>query len=80
MRPGQSAMAFDQLRIPGEPPVTHQFGELEAETEIPIESFEPDPAKHDAETQSYLQPLISMARVIAQIEARVDRTEADVIT
>jgi phosphoglucomutase len=45
-----------------------------------IESFEPDPAKHDAETQSYLQPLISMARVIAQIEARVDRTEADVIT
>jgi phosphoglucomutase len=45
-----------------------------------LESFEPDPAKHDRETQEAMQPLILIARELAQIEARTGRSEPDVIT
>jgi phosphoglucomutase len=45
-----------------------------------IESFEPDPAKHETDTQDYLQFLVRIARDLARIEARFARAEPDVIT
>jgi phosphoglucomutase len=45
-----------------------------------LESFEPDPARHDQETQETMQPLILIARELAQIEARTGRSEPDVVT
>jgi len=45
-----------------------------------LEFFEADAAKHDQETQEAMRPLILIARELAQIETRTDRTEPDVIT
>jgi phosphoglucomutase len=45
-----------------------------------LESFEPDPARHDQDTQEAMAPLILIARELAQIEARTGRKEPDVIT
>jgi phosphoglucomutase len=45
-----------------------------------LELFEADVAKHDRETQEVMQPLIQIARDLAQIEARTGRSEPDVIT
>ena len=45
-----------------------------------LEFFEPDPAQHQRETQEAMQPLILIARELAQIEARTGRSEPDVIT
>ncbi|WP_295458761.1 alpha-D-glucose phosphate-specific phosphoglucomutase [uncultured Thiodictyon sp.] len=45
-----------------------------------IESYEPDPSKHQQDTQETLAPLIVIARELAQIEARTGRTEPTVIT
>jgi len=45
-----------------------------------LESFESDAAKHDRDTQETMQPLILIARELAQIEARTGRSEPDVIT
>ena len=45
-----------------------------------LESFEPDPAGHDRDTQEVMQPLILIARELAQIETRTGRAEPDVIT
>ena len=45
-----------------------------------LESYEPDSGKQGQETQSAMQPLILIARELAQIEARTGRTEPDVIT
>ena len=45
-----------------------------------LESFESDSAKHDRETQETMQPLILVARELAQIEARTGRSAPDVIT
>jgi phosphoglucomutase len=45
-----------------------------------IEAYEPDAAKHDQDPQTALQPLILIARELAQIEARLGRSEPDVIT
>ncbi|NRQ18597.1 alpha-D-glucose phosphate-specific phosphoglucomutase [Ensifer sesbaniae] len=45
-----------------------------------IERFEPDPARHDIETQEALADLIAVADEIAGIKARTGRTEPSVIT
>ena len=45
-----------------------------------LESYEPDPTRHDQDTQEALAPLILIARELAQIEARTGRTEPTVIT
>lgn len=45
-----------------------------------LEFYEPDTAMHDRETQEAMQPLILIARELAQIEARTGRSEPDVIT
>jgi phosphoglucomutase len=47
---------------------------------IYLEFFEPDPALHQRETQEAMQPLILIARELAQIEARTGRHEPDVVT
>ncbi|MBK5970797.1 MULTISPECIES: alpha-D-glucose phosphate-specific phosphoglucomutase [Thiorhodovibrio] len=45
-----------------------------------IERFEPDPEKHDQDVQLALEPLILIARELAQIEARTGRSAPDVVT
>ncbi len=45
-----------------------------------LEFYEPDPERHDQDTQQAMQPLILVARELAQIEARTGRGEPDVIT
>jgi len=45
-----------------------------------LEYFEPDPTQHQRETQEAMQPLILIARELAQIEARTGRSEPDVVT
>lgn len=45
-----------------------------------LESYEPDPARHDQDTQEAMAPLILIARELAQIEARTGRAEPDVVT
>jgi phosphoglucomutase len=45
-----------------------------------IEAYEPDPTRHDRNPQVALEPLILIARELAQIEARTGRTEPTVIT
>ena len=45
-----------------------------------LEFYEPDPAKHDQDTQEAMWPLILIARELAQIEPRTGRSAPDVIT
>lgn len=45
-----------------------------------VERFEPDPAKHDRNTQEALADLIAIAQNTAQIERRTGRAEPTVIT
>ncbi|MGP1373358.1 MAG: alpha-D-glucose phosphate-specific phosphoglucomutase [Almyronema sp.] len=45
-----------------------------------LESYEPDPAKHEVETQAALAPLIELADEIAQIKALTGRDQPTVIT
>ncbi|MEA3277900.1 MAG: alpha-D-glucose phosphate-specific phosphoglucomutase [Pseudomonadota bacterium] len=45
-----------------------------------LESYEPDPSKHDQDTQEAMQPLILIARELAQIESRTGRGAPNVIT
>jgi phosphoglucomutase len=47
---------------------------------IYLERFEPDPTKHDRETQEVLADLIVIARQLAEIEKRTGRAEPTVIT
>ncbi|NEV61806.1 alpha-D-glucose phosphate-specific phosphoglucomutase [Thiorhodococcus minor] len=55
-------------------------GTAGATLRVYLEYFEPDPARHQQETQTAMQPLILIARELAQIEARTGRCEPDVIT
>ncbi|QIB35426.1 alpha-D-glucose phosphate-specific phosphoglucomutase [Ancylobacter pratisalsi] len=55
-------------------------GTAGATLRVYIERFEPDPARHDQETQAALADLISVARVLPDIEGRTGRTEPSVIT
>jgi len=45
-----------------------------------LERYEPDPGKHETETQVALQDIITIADQIAEIEARTGRAEPDVIS
>lgn len=45
-----------------------------------LEQYEPDPARHDIDTQEALAPLIAVAGAVAEIAARTGRTEPTVIT
>ena len=45
-----------------------------------VEFYEPDPARHQQDTQEAMAPLILIARELAQIEARTGRAEPTVIT
>ena len=45
-----------------------------------VERFEPDPARHDRDTQEALGDLIVIARGIAEIEKRTGRSKPTVIT
>ncbi|MCA1491977.1 alpha-D-glucose phosphate-specific phosphoglucomutase [Sinorhizobium alkalisoli] len=45
-----------------------------------IERYEPDPARHDLDTQAALADLIAVADEIAEIKARTGREEPSVIT
>ncbi|MGE5153391.1 MAG: alpha-D-glucose phosphate-specific phosphoglucomutase [Bdellovibrio bacteriovorus] len=47
---------------------------------IYLESYEPDPARQDQDTQEAMAPLILIARELAQIEARTGRREPNVVT
>lgn len=55
-------------------------GTAGATLRVYIERYEPDPAKHDLDTQEALSSLISLARAIAEIEARTGRAQPSVIT
>ncbi|MBK1640767.1 alpha-D-glucose phosphate-specific phosphoglucomutase [Chromatium okenii] len=45
-----------------------------------LEYFEPDATQHQRETQEAMQPLILIARELAQIETRTGRSAPDVVT
>ncbi len=45
-----------------------------------LEQYEPDPARHDIDTQEALAPLIAVAGEVAEIAARTGRAEPTVIT
>lgn len=45
-----------------------------------IESFEPDPARHDLDTQGALADLITISKDMAEIRKRTGRDKPDVIT
>ncbi|WP_177419228.1 alpha-D-glucose phosphate-specific phosphoglucomutase [endosymbiont of Lamellibrachia barhami] len=45
-----------------------------------LEVYEPDPANHGKETQTVMQPLVEIAKSLAEIESRTGRSEPTVIT
>jgi phosphoglucomutase len=55
-------------------------GTAGATLRVYIERFEPDPAKHGAETQAALADLVALSRDIARIAHFTGRTEPSVIT
>jgi len=55
-------------------------GTVGATLRVYLERFEPDPAKHDLDTQAVLADLIAIARDLAGIETRTGRSEPTVIT
>ncbi|MBS7538676.1 alpha-D-glucose phosphate-specific phosphoglucomutase [Ancylobacter lacus] len=55
-------------------------GTAGATLRVYIERFEPDPAKHDFETQAALGDLITLSRSLPDIEGRTGRGAPDVIT
>ncbi len=55
-------------------------GTAGATLRIYLERFEPDPARHDQDTQAALAPLIAAAESLAGIKARTGRAAPSVIT
>ena len=55
-------------------------GTAGATLRVYLEYFEPDPARHQQDTQEAMRPLVLIARELAQIEPRTGRAEPDVIT
>jgi phosphoglucomutase len=55
-------------------------GTAGATLRVYIERFEPDPARHDEDTQAILKPLIAVADELAGISARTGRAAPSVIT
>ncbi|QYZ67808.1 MAG: phosphoglucomutase [Gammaproteobacteria bacterium (ex Lamellibrachia satsuma)] len=45
-----------------------------------LEAYEPNPANHGKETQAVMQPLVAIAKSLAEIEGRTGRSEPTVIT
>ncbi len=45
-----------------------------------LEAYEPNPANHGKETQAVMQPLVAIAKSLAEIESRTGRSEPTVIT
>ena len=55
-------------------------GTVGATLRLYVESYEPDPSKHDLDTQASLAPLITLAEELAQISQRTGRDRPTVIT
>ena len=55
-------------------------GTVGATLRLYVESYEPDPAKHDLDTQAALAPLIALAEELGQIRSRTGRQQPTVIT
>jgi len=55
-------------------------GTAGATLRVYVERFEPDPARHDEDTQQTLGPLINIAQHLAEIETRTGRPQPTVIT
>jgi phosphoglucomutase len=55
-------------------------GTVGATLRLYVESYEPDPARHDLDTQAALAPLITLAEELAQIRSRTGRAQPTVIT
>ncbi|MEL6139921.1 MAG: hypothetical protein AAFR42_21265, partial [Cyanobacteria bacterium J06628_6] len=45
-----------------------------------LESYEPDPAKHDVDPQEALKPLITLADQVSKLQALTGRDKPTVIT
>ncbi|MBL3589656.1 MAG: alpha-D-glucose phosphate-specific phosphoglucomutase [gamma proteobacterium endosymbiont of Lamellibrachia anaximandri] len=45
-----------------------------------LEAYEPNPENHGKETQAVMQPLVAIAKSLAEIESRTGRSEPTVIT
>ena len=55
-------------------------GTVGATLRIYVEHFEPDPARHDLDTQDVLKPLYAASVDLAELMQRTGRTEPTVIT
>jgi phosphoglucomutase len=55
-------------------------GTVGATLRVYIERYEPDPEKHNLETQVALDELINIANEVAEIKTRTRREQPDVIT
>jgi phosphoglucomutase len=55
-------------------------GTVGATLRLYVEHFEPDPARHDLDTQAVLQPLMAAALDLAEIKARTGRSAPTVVT
>lgn len=55
-------------------------GTVGATLRVYLETYEPDPAKHDLDTQAALAPLIQLAEELGQIRSRTGREQPTVIT
>lgn len=55
-------------------------GTVGATLRVYVEAYEPDPARHDLDTQLALAPLITLAEELGQIRSRTGREQPTVIT
>ena len=55
-------------------------GTVGATLRVYLEAYEPDPDKQDRETAEVMDPLVQLAKDIAQIEQRTGRSKPDVVT
>ncbi len=55
-------------------------GTVGATLRVYLETYEPDPARHDLDTQAALAPLIQLAEELGQIRSRTGREQPTVIT
>lgn len=55
-------------------------GTVGATLRVYLETYEPDPARHDLDTQTALAPLIQLAEELGQIRGRTGREQPTVIT
>ena len=55
-------------------------GTVGATLRVYLEAYEPDPDKQDRETAEVMDPLVQLAKNLAQIEQRTGRSKPDVVT